>query len=43
VKPLKAPKKAQKDKDMDEEDVAFREKQKAGKFFQAYGFTSFLK
>lgn len=36
VKPLKAPKKQQ--KDMDEDEVAFREKQKAGESPPAHGF-----
>ena len=34
VKPLKAPKKAQ--KDLDEDEIAFREKQKAGTFQSLY-------
>lgn len=35
VKPLKAPKKQQ--KDMDEDEIAFREKQKAGTCFPTHG------
>lgn len=38
VKPLKAPKKDK--KDMDDDDLAFKEKQKAGKSSLFYSFSS---